>query len=79
MNIEEAHKFLIPRFRGAWALPDVSVVALAEAVRDAERYRWLRTAGAWDSEVGLTILSENPKEFDAAVDERMARETLDAN
>ena len=39
---------------------------------DAERYRWLRTAGAWESEVCLTILSEDPAEFDAAVDRRMA-------
>ena len=35
---------------------------------DAERYRWLRTAGAWESEIGLEILSKEPYKFDAAVD-----------
>jgi hypothetical protein len=35
---------------------------------DAERYRWLRTAGAWESEIGLEILSKEPDKFDAAVD-----------
>jgi len=46
-----------------------SLVAERDALSvDAERYRWLRTAGAWESEVCLTILSEDPAEFDAAVD-----------
>ena len=46
-----------------------SLVAERDALRvDAERYRWLRAAGAWESEVCLTILSEDPAEFDAAVD-----------
>ena len=41
--------------------------------RDAERYRWIRTAGAWESEMGMMSLSEDPAaRFDAAVDERMA-------
>lgn len=44
---------------------------LEAALRDAERYRWLRTAGAWDSEIGLNILSERPDDFDAAVDAAM--------
>lgn len=41
---------------------------LAEAQKDQARYQWVRQAGAWDSEVGLNIMSENPCEFDAAVD-----------
>ena len=46
-----------------------SLVAERDALSvDAERYRWLRTAGAWESEVGLTMLSEDTAEFDAAVD-----------
>jgi len=40
-----------------------------EALRkDAERYRWLRTAGAWESEIGMDELSEDPAKFDAAID-----------
>jgi hypothetical protein len=39
---------------------------------DAERYRWLRTAGAWESEIGMDVLSEQPELFDAAVDARIA-------
>jgi hypothetical protein len=35
---------------------------------DAERYRWLRTAGAWESEIGLDALSKSPEKFDAAID-----------
>ena len=41
---------------------------LAAEKADAERYRWLRTAGAWESEIGMDALSENPDKFDAAVD-----------
>ena len=44
---------------------------LEEAERDAKRYRWLRTAGAWESETGLDILSEKPATFDEAVDDEM--------
>lgn len=40
----------------------------AELRKDAERYRWIRTAGAWESEIGMQILSENPEKFDLAVD-----------
>lgn len=40
----------------------------AELRKDAERYRWIRTAGAWESEIGMQILSESPEKFDAAVD-----------
>jgi hypothetical protein len=40
----------------------------AELRKDAERYRWIRTAGAWESEIGMEGLSENPSLFDAAVD-----------
>ena len=47
--------------------------AQAEAnAKDAERYRWLRTAGAWESEIGIDVLSEEPAKFDAAVDAAMA-------
>jgi hypothetical protein len=46
-------------------------VRLDAVLRDAERYRWLRSAGAWESEVGLVILSERPNDFDAAVDAAM--------
>jgi hypothetical protein len=42
--------------------------------RNAERYRWLRTAGAWESEAGLNALAEDPAAFDRAVDAAMARE-----
>jgi len=48
-----------------------------EALRkDAERYRWLRMAGAWESEIGMNILSEEPSKFDAAVDETMREHHL---
>jgi hypothetical protein len=43
----------------------------AELRKDADRYRWIRTAGAWESEIGMDILSENPSLFDAAVDAAM--------
>ena len=49
-----------------------SLEADVEALRkDAERYRWLRTAGAWESEIGMNILAEEPASFDAAVDAAM--------
>lgn len=44
---------------------------LAATQKDAARYRWLRGAGAWESEIGMDVLSENPEAFDAAVDARM--------
>ena len=47
---------------------------LEEAEKDAERYRWLRTAGAWESEVAMDILSNAPEKFDAAVDFNIAAE-----
>lgn len=37
--------------------------------KDAARYRWVRTAGAFDSEIGLNILSDTPEKYDAKVDE----------
>jgi len=40
-----------------------------ELRKDAERYRWIRTAGAWESEIGMDILSEDPIKFDRAVDD----------
>jgi len=40
----------------------------AAAEKDAQRYRWLRTAGAWESEIGMDILCEKPESFDAAID-----------
>ena len=46
---------------------------IASLRKDAKRYRWIRAAGAWESEVGMTILSEKPEEFDAEVDARMAQ------
>lgn len=39
--------------------------------KDAERYRWLRTAGAWESEIGMEELCQHPERFDAAVDAAM--------
>jgi hypothetical protein len=44
---------------------------IKELEPDAARYRWIRTAGAWESELGLDDLSQNPSEFDAAVDARL--------
>ena len=41
---------------------------------DASRYRWVRTAGAWDSEIGMSILSENPEDYDRQVDINMKYE-----
>jgi hypothetical protein len=40
--------------------------------RDAERYRWLREHGAWESEAFLNGTS--PAEFDAALDARIAND-----
>lgn len=51
-----------------------------KAEQDARRYRWLRTAGAWESEsqldmlcflVGNDGLTENPETFDEAIDAAM--------
>lgn len=42
-----------------------------ELERDAARYRWLRTAGAWESEIGMDLLSINPCAFDDAIDAEM--------
>lgn len=36
----------------------------------AERYDWLREAGAWESEIGMDSLT--PEEFDARVDYNVA-------
>ena len=36
---------------------------------DADRYRWLRKAGAWESERAISDMT--PQEFDAAVDKAM--------
>ena len=36
--------------------------------KDVKRYRWLRKAGAWESEIGMDCLSAKPEEFDKAVD-----------
>jgi hypothetical protein len=51
---------------------EAALQTLRDARRDATRYRWLRTAGAWESECGMDELSEQPEKFDAAVDARMA-------
>jgi hypothetical protein len=42
-----------------------------EIRKNVERYRWIRKAGAWESEIGMDALSEDPEKFDAAVDEAM--------
>jgi len=39
--------------------------------RVASKNRWIRSAGAWESEIGMSILSESPDKFDAAVDAAM--------
>ena len=39
---------------------------------DARRYRWLRTAGAWESELGMDSMT--PEQFDARVDAEMEAE-----
>lgn len=44
---------------------------VAALKQDAARYRWLRTAGAWESEIGLDMLCVYPSAFDAAVDAEM--------
>lgn len=40
---------------------------------DARRYRWLRTAGAWESEIGMDSMT--PEQFDARVDAEIEAET----
>jgi hypothetical protein len=54
--------------------------AVAEATlaleKDALRYRWIRCAGAWESEIGLDFLSEDPTRFDAAVDGCMRHQKI---
>ncbi len=45
---------------------------LAEAKKDQARYQWIRQAGAWESEVGLDLLSGRPELFDEAVDAELA-------
>ena len=42
------------------------------ARRDAERYRWIRLRGAWDTEAFLNGLS--PEQYDDALDAAMAAE-----
>lgn len=41
------------------------------ACRDALRYRWCRLNGAWESEIRMDELAENPENYDARVDELM--------
>lgn len=48
--------------------------ALVGYKKDAERYRWVRTAGAFNSEIGLDMLSEKPELYDAEVDSSIAYE-----
>ena len=48
--------------------------ALESYKKDAERYRWVRTAGAFNSEIGLDMLSEKPELYDAEVDSSIAYE-----
>ena len=45
---------------------------LADAKKDQARYQWIRQAGAWESEVGLDLLSGRPELFDEAVDAELA-------
>ena len=42
---------------------------LAAAQRDAERYRWIREHGAWETESFLSSL--DPEQYDAAIDNRI--------
>jgi hypothetical protein len=54
---------------GALRVAVSALVAERDALQtDAERYRWIRTAGAWESELTLDALSDDPEKFDAAVD-----------
>ena len=41
---------------------------LTELSKDAARYRCLRSAGAWQSELRMDELSKDPDKFDAEVD-----------
>ena len=43
-------------------------ISPADQLKYAKRYAFLRQAGAWESEIGLNILSEKPAKFDEAVD-----------
>lgn len=52
-------------------LNDVPAEELRLIYTDAMRYRWLRTAGAWESEIRQNELSEDPMDFDLAVDIQM--------
>lgn len=46
--------------------------ALEESGRDAERYRWLREHGAWETEAFLGSLTA--EQYDAAIDAARAAE-----
>jgi hypothetical protein len=45
---------------------------LERARVNERRYLWLRTAGAWESEIGMDELSKHPEKFDAAIDQALA-------
>ena len=59
------------KFRAEYQDDAELLAAALNGRKDAERYRWLRTAGAWESEIGMDLLSEDPLKFDAEVDANM--------
>lgn len=66
--LERAEKLLTRAYEDIEALRREN----AELRKDAERYQWVRKAGAFDSQIGLDLLSENPEKYDAAVDASIA-------
>ena len=65
----EAHQVVFSGLAAALAeLHNMTPEQLDALRKDAARYRWIRTAGAWESECGMEVLSESPDKFDAAID-----------
>ena len=64
---------LLPEQIAALKLAGSMDKGITAAMRDAARYRWVRTRGAWDSEIALGILSEDPAKYDAAIDAELQR------
>ena len=52
--------------------PPTQSARIAELEKDAERYRWVRIHGAWETEVWLN--DALPKEIDAAIDAMLEQE-----
>jgi hypothetical protein len=63
-------KLTVQELRKAADMAGLSM-EFAEVLANSERYEWLRTAGAWESEIAMDALSLHPEQFDAMVDERM--------